>query len=75
MNAQSTIRVGFGMVFRFELVSGKGFRIVLLRVGGNGSSVQADKGCVHNARLIEFLHLLRHDFLQLPVVQFFRKRS
>lgn len=73
MNTKGAIRVGFGRVFRFELVSSKGFRIVLLRVGGNRGSVQANKRCVHNAQLIELLHLLRHDFLQVPVVHFFQE--
>ena len=73
MNAQSTIRVGFGMVFRFELVCGKGFRIVLLCVGCNGGRVQTDKGCVHNAQVVELFHLLCHDFLQVLIVQPFEK--
>lgn len=73
MNAQGAIWVGFGMVFRLELVSGKGFRVVLLRVRCNGGRVQADKGSVHNSKLIELFHLLCHDFLQVPIVQLLKK--
>ncbi len=73
MNAQSAVRVGFGMVLWLELIFGKGFWIVLFCVCGNGCRVQTDEGSVYNAQLIELFHLLRHNFLQFPVVQFFEE--
>ena len=73
MNAQSAVWVSFGMVFRFELILGKGFWIVLLCVCRNGGGVQADKGSVHNAQVVEFFHLSRHDLLQFSVVQLFEE--
>ncbi len=73
MNTQSAVRVGFGMVLRLELIRGKGFWIVLLCVRRNGSRVQADKGSVHNAQLVQLFHLMCHDFFQFPVVQFLEK--
>ncbi len=69
MNAQSAVRVGFGMVLWLELIRGKGFWIVLLCVRRNGGRVQTDERSVHNAQLVQFFHLPRHDFFQFPVVQ------
>ncbi len=72
MNAQRTAEVGFGMVFRFELIRGKEFWIVLLCVCRNGHRIQSDEGIVYNAQLREFPHRL-HDALQFPIVQFFEE--
>ena len=73
MNAQSTIRVGLGMVFWFELILGKGFGIVLLCVCRNRDGIQTDKGRVHNAQLVKLLYLLRHDVFQFSIVQLLQK--
>ena len=73
LNAQGAVGVGFWMILRLEFVFDKGLRIVLLCVGRNRRRVQADKRGVHNAEFVEFLYLLRHDFLQAAVVQFFDK--
>ena len=45
MDTQGAIRVGFGMVLRIELISGKGFWIVLFGVGGN-------RGRTRSARIV-----------------------
>ena len=73
MNAQSAVRVSFGMVFRLKLIRGKGFWIVLLRVCRNRGGIQANKGTIHDTQFVEFFHLFRHDFLQFPVVLLFEK--
>lgn len=73
MDAQSAVRVGFGVVLRVELVLSKGLWIVLLRVCRDGCRVQTDEGSIHDAQLVELLHLLCHDAFQFPVVQFFEE--
>ena len=42
MNARRTVRIGFGMVFWFELIFGKGFWIVLRCVCRNRGLIQAN---------------------------------
>ena len=53
MDAQSAVRVGFGVVLRVELVLSKGLWIVLLRVCRDGCRVQTDEGSIHDAQLVE----------------------
>ena len=48
MDAQSAVRVAFGVVFLGELVLCKGFWIVLLRVCHDGRGIQANEGGVHD---------------------------
>ncbi len=73
MNAQGAVRVSFEMVLWLELILGKGFWIVLLCIRSNGRRVQTNERSVHNAQFVQLFHLLRHNFLQFPIVYFFEK--
>ena len=69
MDAQSAVRVAFGVVFLGELAFRKGLRVVLLRVRHDGCGIQTDEGCVHDSQFIQFPHQVGHDRLQRAVVQ------
>ena len=73
MDAQSAVRVAFGVVFLGELAFRKGLRVVLLRVRHDGCGIHANEGGVHDPHLIEFLHLCRHNFFQCNVIYFFEE--
>ena len=69
MDAQSTVRVAFGVVFLGELAFRKGLRVVLLRVRHDGCGIQPDERRIHHAQLIQLPHQIGHDRLQRAVVQ------
>ena len=68
MDAQSAVRVAFGVVFLGELAFRKGLRIVLLRVRHDGCGIQTDEGCVHDPQFIQLPHQVGHDRLQRTIV-------
>ena len=69
MDAQSAVRVAFGVVFLGELAFRKGLRVVLLRVRHDGCGIQTNKRRIHHAQLIQLPHQIGHDRLQRTVVQ------
>ena len=69
MDAQSAVRVTFGVVFLGELAFRKGLRVVLLRVCHDGRGIQPDERRIHHAQLIQLPHQIGHDRLQRTVVQ------
>ena len=69
MDAQSAVRVAFGVVFLGELAFRKGLRIVLLRVRHDGCGIQTNERRIHHAQLIQLPHQIGHDRLQRAVVQ------
>ena len=69
MDAQSAVRVAFGVVFLGELAFRKGLRIVLLRVCHDGCGIQTNERRIHHAQLIQLPHQIGHDRLQRTVVQ------
>ena len=69
MDAQSAVRVAFGVVFLGELAFRKGLRVVLLRVRHDGYGIQTNKRRIHHAQLIQLPHQIGHDRLQRTVVQ------
>ena len=69
MDAQSAVRVAFGVVFLGELAFRKGLRVVLLCVCHDGCGVQANERRIHHAQLIQLPHQIGHDRLQRTVVQ------
>lgn len=69
MDAQSAVRVAFGVVFLGELAFRKGLRVVLLRVRHDGRGIQANERRIHHAQLIQLPHQIGHDRLQRTVVQ------
>ncbi len=69
MDAQSAVRVAFGVVFLGELAFCKGFRVVLLRVRHDGCGIQTNERRIHHAQLIQLPHQIGHDRLQRTVVQ------
>ena len=69
MDAQSAVRVAFGVVFLGELAFRKGLRVVLLRVRHDGCGIQTNERRIHHAQLIQLPHQIGHDRLQRTVVQ------
>ena len=69
VDAQSAVRVAFGVVFLGELVFRKGLRVVLLRVRHDGCGIQTNERRIHHAQLIQLPHQIGHDRLQRTVVQ------
>ena len=69
MDAQSAVRVAFGMVFLGELAFRKGLWVVLLRVRHDGCGIQTNERRIHHAQLIQLPHQIGHDRLQRTVVQ------
>ena len=69
MDAQSAVRVAFGVVFLGELAFRKGLRVVLLCVCHDGCGVQTNERRIHHAQLIQLPHQIGHDRLQRTVVQ------
>ena len=69
MDAQSAVRVTFGVVFLGELAFRKGLRVVLLRVRHDGCGIQTNERRIHHAQLIQLPHQIGHDRLQRTVVQ------
>ena len=69
MDAQSAVRVAFGVVFLGELAFRKGLRVVLLRVRHDWSRIQANEGGVHDPRFVQLPNQVGHDRLQRTVVQ------
>ena len=69
MDAQSAVRVAFGVVFLGELAFRKGLRVVLLRVRHDGCGIQTNERRIHHAQLIQLSHQIGHDRLQRTVVQ------
>ena len=69
MDAQSAVRVAFGVVFLGELAFRKGLRVVLLRVRHDGCGIQTNERRIHHAQLIQLPHQIGHNRLQRTVVQ------
>ena len=69
MDAQSAVRVTFGVVFLGELAFRKGLWVVLLRVRHDGCGIQTNERRIHHAQLIQLPHQIGHDRLQRTVVQ------
>ena len=69
MDAQSVVRVAFGVVFLGELAFRKGLRVVLLRVRHDGCGIQTNERRIHHAQLIQLPHQIGHNRLQRTVVQ------
>ena len=69
MDAQSAVRVAFGVVFLGELAFRKGLRVVLLRVRHDGCGIQTNERRIHHAQLIQLPHQAGHDRFQRAVVQ------
>ena len=63
MDAQSAVRVTFGVVFLGELAFRKGLRVVLLRVRHDGCGIQTNERRIHHAQFIQLPHQTSHDCL------------
>ena len=69
VDAESAVRIAFGVVFLGELAFRKGLRVVLLRVRHDGCGIQTNERRIHHAQLIQLPHQIGHDRLQRTVVQ------
>ena len=63
MDAQSAVRVAFGVVFLGELAFRKGLRVVLLRVRHDGRGIQTNEGGVHDPQFVQLPYQIRHNRL------------
>ena len=73
MDAESTVWISFRLIFGVKFILHEGFGVILSGICHDGCGIQADKGSIQNAHLVEFFDLGLHDLLYQLVIQFPKK--